>query len=143
MRAFLQRFGEREALLALGCIVSGLVFSILSPYFATPDNLLTIARNSTELLLIGLGMTLLLGIGGIDVSVGSVLGLAAIAIGRLLEAGAPPVLAALAGGLDRSVGCANFWRSRFCARHRVCLRRRLCGRSAHAVRGAPSCHRQF
>ena len=55
MRAFLQRFGEREALLALGCIVSGLVFSILSPYFATADNLLTIARNSTELLLIGLG----------------------------------------------------------------------------------------
>jgi AI-2 transport system permease protein len=97
MRAFLQRFGEREALLALGCIVSGLVFSIFSPYFATPDNLLTIARNSTELLLIGLGMTLLLGIGGIDVSVGSVLGLAAIGIGRLLEAGAPPVLAALAG----------------------------------------------
>ncbi len=97
MRVFLQRFGEREALLALGCIVSGLVFSILSPYFATPDNLLTIARNSTELMLIGLGMTLLLGIGGIDVSVGSVLGLAAIGIGRLLEAGAPPALAALAG----------------------------------------------
>jgi AI-2 transport system permease protein len=97
MRAFLQRFGQREALLAVGCIVSGLVFSILSPYFATSDNLLTIARNSTELLLIGLGMTLLLGIGGIDVSVGSVLGLAAIAVGRLLEAGAPPMLAALAG----------------------------------------------
>jgi ribose/xylose/arabinose/galactoside ABC-type transport system permease subunit len=97
MRVFLQRFGEREALLALGCIVSGLVFSTLSPYFATPDNLLTIARNSTELMLIGLGMTLLLGIGGIDVSVGSVLGLAAIGIGRLLEAGAPPALAALAG----------------------------------------------
>ena len=95
MRAFLQRFGEREALLALGCIVSGLVFSSLSPYFATPDNLLTVARNSTELLLIGLGMTLLLGIGGIDVSVGSVLGLTAIGIGRLLEAGAPPALAAI------------------------------------------------
>jgi AI-2 transport system permease protein len=97
MRAFLQRFGEREALLALGCIVSGLVFSSLSPYFATLDNLLTVARNSTELLLIGLGMTLLLGIGGIDVSVGSVLGLAAIGIGRLLEAGITPALAALAG----------------------------------------------
>ena len=97
MRAILQRFGQREALLTLGCIVSGLVFSSLSPYFATPDNLLTIARNSTELLLIGLGMTLLLGIGGIDVSVGSVLGLAAIGVGRLLEAGAPPALAALAG----------------------------------------------
>jgi hypothetical protein len=47
MRALLQRFGQREALLALGCIVSSLVFSFLSPYFATPDNLLTIARNSS------------------------------------------------------------------------------------------------
>jgi ribose/xylose/arabinose/galactoside ABC-type transport system permease subunit len=35
--------------------------------------------------------------GGIDVSVGSVLGLAAIGIGRLLEAGMAPALAALAG----------------------------------------------
>jgi AI-2 transport system permease protein len=97
LRAFLERFGEREALLAIGCVASGLIFSILSPFFATPDNLLTIARNSTELLLIGLGMTLLLGIGGIDVSVGSMLGLAAIGTGRLLDTGAPPALAALAG----------------------------------------------
>src|ERR1700684_275231 len=200
MRAFLQRFGEREALLALGCIVSGLVFSILSPYFATPDNLLTIARNSTELLLIGLGMTLLLGIGGIDVSVGSVLGLAAIGIGRLLQAGITPALAALAcpvavralrggprarrrqrlrrdfwphsrdrgdarpsrrlsrrdfsgarrfmalgpsRGPDQSVGCTLFRLARFRARHRARLRRRLCRRSVHAVRRAPSRHRQF
>ena len=50
-------------------------------------------------MLIGLGITLLLGVGGIDVSVGSLLGLAAIVIGRLLEAGTPPALAALAGPL--------------------------------------------
>ncbi len=194
MRAFLQRFGEREALLAVGCIVSGLVFSILSPYFATTDNLLTIARNSTELLLIGLGMTLLLGIGGIDVSVGSVLGLAAIGIGRLLEAGMAPALAALAGpvigfalgaltafvvsfgripaivatlglfGVYRAgiflalggswlsglpVGLTNllavriFPPARFSPHHRARLRRRLCRRSAHAIRRAPSRHRQF
>ena len=99
MRAILERFGKREALLAAGCLVSGFVFSLLSPYFASVDNLLTIARNSTELLLIGLGMTLLLGVGGIDVSVGSLLGLAAIVVGRLLEAGAPPALATLAGPL--------------------------------------------
>jgi ribose/xylose/arabinose/galactoside ABC-type transport system permease subunit len=99
MRATLARFGKREALLAAGCLVSGFVFSNLSPYFASVDNLLTIARNRTELLLIGLGMTLLLGVGAIDVSVGSLLGLAAIVVGRLLEAGAPPALAALAGPL--------------------------------------------
>jgi ribose/xylose/arabinose/galactoside ABC-type transport system permease subunit len=99
MRAFLQRFGQRELLLAAGCAVSGLVFSCLSPYFVTADNLLTVARNSTELLLVGLGMTLLLGVGGIDVSVGVVMGLGAIAVGRLLQAGTPPAFAAIAGPL--------------------------------------------
>ena len=73
------------------------MFAYLSPYFATADNLFTIARNSNELLLVGLGMTLLLGIGGIDVSVGVAMGLAAIAVGRLLLVGAPPLIAALAG----------------------------------------------
>jgi ribose/xylose/arabinose/galactoside ABC-type transport system permease subunit len=97
MRRFLSPFGGRESLLAAGCLASGLVFAYLSPYFATADNLFTVARNSNELLLIGLGMTLLLGVGGIDVSVGVAMGLAAIAVGRLLLAGAPPIVAALAG----------------------------------------------
>ena len=48
-------------------------------------------------MLIGLGITLLLAMGGIDVSVGVVLGLAAIGVGELLLAGANPWLAAAAG----------------------------------------------
>ena len=99
MRTILKRIGEREALLAFACVVSALFFSFLSPYFMEPDNLRTILRNSVELFLIGLGMTMLLGVGSIDVSVGVVLGLAAIAVGRLLQAGVHPVLVGLAGPL--------------------------------------------
>jgi len=99
MRALSPSPSGRELLLTVGCLASGLVFAFLSPYFATADNLLTIARNSTELLLVGLGMTLLLGVGGIDVSVGVVMGLAAIAVGRLLQADVPAGVAALAGPL--------------------------------------------
>ena len=99
MLAALRRFGEREALLAAACIACAALFSILSPHFADPGNLSTILRNSVELFLVGLGMTLLLGVGGIDVSVGVVMGLAAIAVGRLLEAGVDPALAGLAGPL--------------------------------------------
>ena len=55
------------------------------------------ARNSVELLLVGLGITLLLAMGGIDVTVGVVLGLAAIGVGNLLLIGASPWLAAVAG----------------------------------------------
>jgi ribose/xylose/arabinose/galactoside ABC-type transport system permease subunit len=55
-----------------------------------------VARNSVELLLVGLGVTLLLAMGGIDVTVGVVLGLAAIGVGNLLLAGANPWIAAAA-----------------------------------------------
>jgi ribose/xylose/arabinose/galactoside ABC-type transport system permease subunit len=99
MRRLLKRFGEREVLLALACVVSALFFSFMSPYFLEPDNLRTILRNSVELFLIGLGMTMLLGVGSIDVSVGVVLGLAAIAVGKLLQAGVHPALVGLAGPL--------------------------------------------
>ncbi len=89
----------REPLLLAGCIVAVTVFAVAAPNFATSDNLLTVLRNSNELMLASLGMTLLLAMGSIDVSVGMVMGLAAIAVGHLLLAGWPPVLAALAGPL--------------------------------------------
>ena len=93
------RLGRRDATLVVACLTAGLAFSLASPSFASTDNLLTILRNSGELLLVGLGMTLLLAMGGVDVSVGMVMGLAAIAVGRGLEAGWPPVAAGLAGPL--------------------------------------------
>lgn len=87
----------REALLLAACLLASLAFALVSPVFASPDNLLTVLRNCSELLLVSLGMTLLLAMGGVDVSVGMVMGLAAIAVGRALQAGWPPVLTALAG----------------------------------------------
>ena len=87
----------REATLLAACLLAGLGFGLASPAFATPDNLATVMRNSVEVLLVGLGTTLLLGMGGIDVSVGMVMGLGAIGVGRALEAGWPPLLAALVG----------------------------------------------
>jgi len=91
------KFSGRELTLACVCLVAIVIFSLASPYFATLDNLTTVLRNSTELLLIGLGMTLLLAMGGVDVSVGVVMGLAAIVIGQLLNAGVSPGLTALSG----------------------------------------------
>ncbi|QOG08734.1 ABC transporter permease [Aureimonas sp. OT7] len=92
-------FGTREAILGAAILAACLLFAFLSPTFATPANIATILRNSTELFLVGLGMTLLLGVGAIDVSVGVAMGLAAILAGRMLEAGAPWYLVALAGPL--------------------------------------------
>lgn len=97
MSAIVRRLGERELMLLGTCFAAFLLFSALSPVFATTGNLNNILRNSSELLLVGLGMTLLLGIGGVDVSVGVVMGLAAILVGRLLQIGIDPAVAALAG----------------------------------------------
>jgi len=87
----------REITLAAVCILAMVIFTLASPYFATVDNLTTVMRNSVELLLIGLGMTLLLAMGGVDVSVGVVMGLAAIGVGQLLNTPLNPTLTALAG----------------------------------------------
>jgi ribose/xylose/arabinose/galactoside ABC-type transport system permease subunit len=96
MRTIL-RLGERELVLLAalgGCVV---LFAWASPVFASGANLATLLRNCTELFLVGLGTTLLLGVGGIDVSVGVAMGLAAILVGRLLQAEAGALVAGLAG----------------------------------------------
>ena len=89
--------GRRELLLLVATVVALVVFSQASPYFATYDNAATILGNSTELLLLGLGLTLLLAMGSIDVSVGVAMGLTAVLVGKLVAAGSPAPIAAFAG----------------------------------------------
>jgi len=89
--------GGRELTLLTACVLVAVAASAASPYFATVDNLSTVLRNSVELMMVGLGMTLLLAMGGIDVSIGMVLGLAALAVGALVGAGYRPFLPILAG----------------------------------------------
>ncbi|MDX7951302.1 ABC transporter permease [Lichenihabitans sp. Uapishka_5] len=91
--------GQRELALLLLCLAAGVVFVALSPAYLSAGNVAAVLRNCVELMLVGLGITLLLAMGGIDVTVGLVLGLAAIAIGRLLLAGFDPWVAAAAGPL--------------------------------------------
>ena len=91
--------GGRELTLLTACVLVALAASAASPYFATIDNLSTVLRNSVELIIIGLGMTLLLAMGGIDVSVGMVLGLGAIAVGTLAGNGYRPIAPIFAGPL--------------------------------------------
>lgn len=88
MKGTLWRWSAREITLAAVCLLACAIFSLASPWFATADNLGTVLRNSVELLLIGLGMTLMLAMGGVDVSVGVVMGLAAWGVGQMLGANA-------------------------------------------------------
>lgn len=69
---------KRESSLALFIVLISLIFGLTVPAFATVDNATDILVNNTILLIGALGITLVIISGGIDVSVGSILALAAV-----------------------------------------------------------------
>lgn len=78
--------------------------SIASPYFLTGTNLFDILRQSTFVLVVALGSTLVIMTAGIDLSVGAVLGLSAGITSWLLLQGVPTIPAVL-GGLACGAAC--------------------------------------
>jgi ribose transport system permease protein len=91
-RALLQRL-----LPFLSLIVLFIGLSIASPYFLTANNLTSVFRQTAVFNTMALGMTIVIISGGIDLSVGSILGLAGL-IGTLaLERGYPIVVGVLVG----------------------------------------------
>jgi rhamnose transport system permease protein len=89
---WLRRF---ETLLAFVLLIEILIFSKTGANFATAGNMFEVLRLSTEIGLLALVMTPIILTGGIDLSVGSLLGLCAILFGKLWrDAGLPPPLAA-------------------------------------------------
>ena len=76
---------EFRAFLALVLLV--VVFSLLSPAFLTTGNLVILAKHVAINALLAVGMTFVILSGGIDLSVGSVAGLAGMVAGLLLHEG--------------------------------------------------------
>lgn len=83
---------RREIFTIILLIAEIVVFSIISPYFASFKNLETVLRNSTDLAVVSIGMTMVMILGGIDISVGSALGVVAIFVGWMLQAEINPIL---------------------------------------------------
>jgi len=80
MMPFLRRFARELTLLGILILLGG-VLATRSPHFLTRDNLLELTRHLAETGIVACGMTLIIMTGGIDLSVGSLLGLAGIALG--------------------------------------------------------------
>ncbi len=91
-KATLQKLGP---LIALLIVSVGL--SIVSSDFLTVDNLLNVMRQASINALIAFGMTLVILLGGIDLSAGSVLALSSVIIASLMQHGTSAVVATLAG----------------------------------------------
>lgn len=86
---------EINILLALLALCAFL--SIASPYFLTANNALGVARAFTLTAIAAIGQTMVILTGGIDLSVGSIIGLSGLSTGMLLTMGWPLVPAVLAG----------------------------------------------
>ena len=74
---------EGRAYFALIAII--VVFSILSPYYLSLNNFLTMASHVALFGILAIGMLLVILNGGIDLSVGSTLGLSGVIAGALMQ----------------------------------------------------------
>ena len=87
---------RHETALFLLLLIEIIYFSVAGRRFGTPDNIANIVRHSVEIGLLALVMTPIILTGGIDLSVGSTLGLCAVIFGKLWrDAGLPPSIAAI------------------------------------------------
>ncbi len=92
--------GTLEVRMGLLALLLAVVLSLLSPYFLTTNNLLNLLDQSVVVGIVAIGMTYVILTGGIDLSVGSVAGLAGVILGLALQQFPIPVaivLAVLAG----------------------------------------------
>ncbi|BBF87992.1 ribose ABC transport system, permease protein RbsC [Aquitalea magnusonii] len=97
-KATLQKLGP---FIALVLVSVGL--AVLSPDFLTVANLLNVMRQVSINALIAFGMTLVILLGGIDLSVGSILALSSVGIATLIQSGVDPLLATLLGVIGGGV----------------------------------------
>ena len=82
-------------LAALAILV--VVFASQSEFFLSERNLTTILRNSVDLAVICAGMTIIIVLGGIDVSVGGIVAVCAVLIGRAYQFDMPDWIVVLIG----------------------------------------------
>ena len=79
-----------------------------SEHFLTADNFANVARQASIAGILGIGMTFVILTAGIDLSVGSILGVVAIGFASILAGGVPwPVAIVLALGIGGLVGALN------------------------------------
>jgi len=103
---------RHEVILVVLLVAEVIYFNAAGRRFGTTDNVFNIVRHSVEIGLLALVMTPIILTGGIDLSVGSMLGLCAVLFGKLWrDAGLPPWLAgvctlgigALCGGFNAAL----------------------------------------
>lgn len=92
-------------------VLAVVLFSALAPGFLTVDNLTNMVRQSVYLLIVSLGQLIVLVVGGLDLSVGSVVALTSVAGATVMAAvfaavpDAPWLAVAAGAGTGIAIGC--------------------------------------
>jgi ribose transport system permease protein len=98
----------REASIVAILLVMATVMSIAYPQFHTVDNVNNILLAVAQVAIVGVGMTMVIVTGGIDVSVGSALAVCAVVVGQRLQDGAGIAEAFVAGiAVGTAIGLVN------------------------------------
>jgi rhamnose transport system permease protein len=100
-------FPNNEWVLLVVLLIECGIFSLTGNNFLTASNAFEITRLSVEIGLLALALTPIIITGGIDLSVGSMMGLAAIVLGMLWRDAHLPLM--LAAALTLSVGLCGGW----------------------------------
>ncbi len=98
-------FARHETVLLFVLIAEIIFFNSVGRNFGTADNIANIVRQSVEIGLLALVMTPIILTAGIDLSVGSLMGLCAVVFGMLWkDAGVAPWLAAIGAIITGAIG---------------------------------------
>lgn len=108
LKTFIPRLGRREIFTIILLVIEILIFSVISPNFLSVSNFRSVLRNSTDMAVVSIGMTMVILMGGVDISVGSALGVVAIIVGWLIQANVNPFLiGAVAIVVGTGIGLLN------------------------------------
>jgi rhamnose transport system permease protein len=94
---------RRELSTAIALAGLLIAVAIAAPSFFQPRNLEQTLVNNAAVLIVAIGMTMVILVGQIDISVGSQFAIAAVATGLIARAGAPTLLAVMCGALTGGV----------------------------------------
>ena len=99
MRRLRHMMSLPEVGILMPLVVFAAIFQTLSPSFLHPDSMAAMLRGMAFVGVIGVGQTLLMVAGEIDLSVGAVAGLSAVASAWLMKEAGCPVAVGVAGGM--------------------------------------------
>lgn len=90
---------SRELAVLVALLLVVVVFSILDPIYLVPGNLVDIVKQATINGILAIGMTVVILSDGIDLSIGCTFAIVIVAVGSMVVAGVPTIIAIILGAL--------------------------------------------